>query len=206
MTIAIIEDIDDVRNGYYRYLSMQPEFEHVCTFESAELFIEHIQENNRIDVALLDIGLPKMNGIECMQLVKKLQPDMEIIMLTVYNDANRIFNSLCAGATGYLLKNTRLPEIKESILQIKKGMSPMDPTIARQVINYFNPKQNHSEKLSDKEMNVVIALADGLSYKLIADRFEVSINTIRFHIKSIYNKLQVNSKAQVISLYTKGHI
>lgn len=205
MKVAIVEDIDEIRNGYYAYLSCQPEFEKVYPFQSAEAFIEHLNEHT-IDVVLMDIGLPGMSGIECMQHVKKQQLSAEIIMLTVYDDGTRIFNSLCAGATGYLLKTAPLQEIKEAILQIKQGMSPMDPSIARRVVEYFNPKQKISEQLTEKELEVVRAISDGLSYKLIANRLSISINTVRHHIRAIYKKLQVNSKAEVIALYTKGKI
>ena len=151
--------------------------------------------------------MPGMSGIDGMKLIKREFPDIDIIMLTVYNDADKIFQSLCAGATGYLLKNTPLDEIREGIELLKKGGSPMSPQIARKVVEYFSTdKKALPSLLSEKENEIVIALVDGLSYKLIADRLNISIETVRFHIKNIYRKLHVHSKAEVISKSLKGEI
>ncbi|HSD63195.1 MAG TPA: response regulator transcription factor, partial [Ignavibacteriaceae bacterium] len=159
-------------------------------------------------VALVDIGLPGISGINGIKILRKEYPDINIIMLTVYNDPARIFNSLCAGASGYLLKNTPLEEIKKSIEILDSGGSPMSPEIARKVIDYFNTGKSEGYKsdLTKKENEIVNALVDGLSYKLIADRMEISIDTVRFHIRNIYRKLHVNSKSEVISKSLKGEI
>lgn len=207
MKIGIVEDIEDIRSSYRLYLEHQSEVAEVREFGNAEDFLLDINKGWQPQVVLMDIGLPGMSGVECMLKCKDMGVDFEIIMLTVYDDANRIFNSLCAGATGYLLKNSSLPEIYEAIKQCHSGQSPMDPSIARKVVEYFNPKKSAQlGELTDKEREVVVALSDGLSYKLIADRLGVSINTIRQHIRSVYKKLEVNSKGEVIALYSKGKI
>jgi DNA-binding NarL/FixJ family response regulator len=120
-------------------------------------------------------------------------------MLTVYTDQQKIFEALCAGASGYLLKNAPFEELKNSIIELKKGGAPMSPQIARKVIDYFKPKKEPKESvLSDKEKEVVVALVDGLSYKQIAERLFISFETVRSHIKNIYKKLHVHSKAEII--------
>jgi DNA-binding NarL/FixJ family response regulator len=168
-----------------------------------------IQGKDFPDVILMDIGLPGMSGISGMRLIKDGHPDADIIMLTVYNDWQKIFDSLCAGASGYLLKNTPLAEIKKAIESVHCGGAAMSPEIARKVMEYFSPKHEPSKPesfLTPKEKEIVIGLVDGLSYKMIANRMSLSIDTIRFHIKNIYRKLQVNSKAEIISKSLRGEI
>ncbi len=152
--------------------------------------------------------MPGISGINGIKILKHDYPGINIIMLTVYNDSTRIFNSLCAGASGYLLKNTPLEEIKKAIEELDSGGAPMSPEIARKVIEYFNPKKtnNYQSALTSKENEIVNLMVDGLSYKMIADRMGISIDTVRFHIKNIYRKLHVNSKGEVISKSLKGEI
>jgi DNA-binding NarL/FixJ family response regulator len=126
-------------------------------------------------------------------------------MFSVYDDSNRIFKALCAGASGYLLKNTRLEEIKKSIHTVYSGQAAMSPAIAKKVIDYFQPSKPESP-LTEKEQLVVQLLTDGLSYKMIADNMQISINTVGTHLRNIYKKLQVNSKAEVISKKMRGDI
>jgi DNA-binding NarL/FixJ family response regulator len=129
-------------------------------------------------------------------------------MLTIYHDSHKIFDSLVAGASGYLLKHTSLPEIKESIDLLLTGGAPMSPQIARKVIQHFNKPQpdKPDSGLTSREQDIVNGLVDGLSYKLIADRFDISIDTVRAHIRNIYKKLHVNSKAEVIAKSLRGEI
>jgi len=144
-----------------------------------------------------------------MKLIKNQHPEIEIIILTVYHDSHKIFDSLCAGASGYLLKHTSLPEIKEAIETLVDGGSPMSPQIARKVIDYFKKpeiKKEPESELTPREQEIVVGLVDGLSYKMIADRMGIAIDTVRAHIRNIYKKLHVNSKAEVIAKSLRGEI
>jgi DNA-binding NarL/FixJ family response regulator len=178
---------------------------------SVEEFLEKTKDSGLPDVILSDIGLPGMSGIDGITLLKEKDPEIDIIMVTVYNDWQKIFDSLKAGASGYLVKNTPLAEIKKAIETVHNGGSVMSPEIARKVMEFFSPPSAQGEKpaeaaLTPKEKQIVIGLVDGLSYKLLADRMGVSIDTIRFHIKNIYKKLHVNSKTEVISKSLRGEI
>ncbi len=206
--IGIVEDDEIIREGLCNFLNNQDNF--ICEIASGsfEEFLPGLIKSGPLDVVLADIGLPGISGINGIKILRKEYPDLNIIMLTVYNDATRIFSSLCAGATGYLLKNTPLEEIKRAIEVLDSGGSPMSPEIARRVVEYFNPSKPEGYKsgLTQKENEVVQALVEGLSYKLAADKLKISIDTIRFHIRNIYRKLHVNSKAEVISKSLKGEI
>lgn len=210
ITVGIIEDDGQIREGIRKYLSVQKEF--LCEYaeESVEDFLAQVNDRQFPDVILMDIGLPGMSGISGMRLIKERYPDVDIIMLTVYTEWQRIFDSLCAGASGYLLKNTPLTEIKKAIESVRAGGAAMSPEIARKVMEYFGPAGREAVKpessLTPKEKEIVVGLVDGLSYKMIADRMDVSIDTIRFHVKNTYKKLHVNSKAEVISKSLRGEI
>ncbi len=208
VSIAIIEDITEIRETLREFLKNQNEFLCELTSESVEDFLKNADSFLPPDIVLLDIGLPGISGISGMKLIKQKFPAVDIIMLTVYDDANKIFQSLCAGATGYLLKNTPLNKIKEAIIELSKGGAPMSPQIARKILEYFNPakKEKAQSPLTEKEQQIVAGLVDGLSYKLIASNLGNSIETIRHHIKNIYRKLHVNSKAEVIGKSLRGEI
>jgi DNA-binding NarL/FixJ family response regulator len=207
ISVGIVEDDTQIRTLLKQYLSRQEQFACDLAYGSVESFRNALTSENKPDVLLMDIGLPGMSGIDGMKLIRRDHPEIDIIMLTVYNDPDKIFKSLCAGATGYLLKNTPLEEIKEGIELLTRGGSPMSPQIARKVVQFFNTeKKAIISPLSEKENEIVIGLVDGLSYKLIADRMSISIETVRFHIKNIYRKLHVHSKAEVISKSLKGEI
>ncbi len=209
LQIGIVEDDADIRTAMVNYLNRQKTMR--CDFiaDSVESFLKLLEADSLPDVVLMDIGLPGMSGIDGIRIIKDQHPDIDIIMLTVYHDSHKIFNSLCAGASGYLLKNTPLEEIKNSIETLHDGGAPMSPQIARKVIQYFQPGKKLSQKkspLTPKEKEIVVGLVDGLSYKMIADRMDISIETVRYHIKNIYQKLHVHSKAEVISKSLRGEI
>lgn len=204
--LAIIEDIDDIRNTLADYFSQQPEVASVLAVDSMEGFFEAQRKGDTADVILSDIGLPGMNGIDGIKKIKDGYPSTDIIMLSVFNNSEKIFKSICAGATGYALKDTPLPELKKAILDVRAGGSYMTPSIARKVMEYFMPKKTAEDTLSVKEKQIVVAMTEGLSYKLIADRLSISIDGVRFHIKNIYRKLQINSKSELIGKYHKGEI
>ena len=202
--IAIIEDDLELKDLLKKYLNMQPEFECTTATESVEEFLESV--NEKPDVILSDIGLPGMSGIEGLKILKKKFPETEVVMLSVHDDSDSVFKSLCNGASGYLLKNTSIEQIKESIEILSQGGSPMSPNIARRVIDYFAPKKKVESPLSEREKDIVKGLVDGLSYKMIASKLNISIDTVRQHIRNIYRKLNVNCKAEVISKSFRGEI
>ncbi len=149
-----------------------------------------------------------MSGLEGIRLLKNARPKTDIIMLTSYEDSDRVFKALCAGADSYLVKRSGLDKIKEAIITVNRGGSYMSPSIARKVINHFAPKQDRPEEqlLTGRQQQIVTGLVDGLSYKMIADKYLISVETVRDHIKKIYKKLQVNSKAEVIRKRMEGEI
>lgn len=208
--VGIVEDNHKIRGLIQKYLDMQEGLSCKPAMESVEEMLEYLKENENPDVMLMDIQLPGMSGIEGIGIIKEKYPEIEIIMLTVYHDSHKIFDSLKAGASGYLLKHTSLPEIKESIENLAEGGAPMSPQIARKVIQHFNKPESKKKKeesdLTPREQDIVNGLVDGLSYKLIADRFDISIDTVRAHIRNIYKKLHVNSKAEVITKSLRGEI
>jgi DNA-binding NarL/FixJ family response regulator len=206
LTLAIVEDIADIRNNLAEFFAGQDEISEVTAVESMEDFFESLDRSHVPDIVLSDIGLPGMSGIEGIKRIKEQYPDTDVIMLSVFNNSERIFQSICAGATGYALKDTPLPELKKAVLDVHAGGSYMTPSIARKVMEYFMPKRSSDELLTAKEKQIVVAMTEGLSYKLIADRLSISIDGVRFHIKNIYRKLQVNSKAEVIGKFHKGEL
>ena len=208
ISVAIVEDDEVIREGVREYLDSQENM--ICTLakSSVERFLAVLNEENLPDVILMDIGLPGMSGISGMTLITEQYPGISIIMFTVYIDSHKIFDSLCAGASGYLLKNTSFPEMKQAIEIIYAGGSMMSPPIARKVMEHFRSgrKNQVQSPLTQKEKEIVQGLVDGLSYKMIADTASISIETVRTHIKNIYKKLHVHCKADVIRKSLSGEI
>lgn len=207
--IGIVEDNVKIRDLIQKFINMQENMNLGLAVDSVEEMLELLKDGKNPDVLLMDIQLPGMSGIEGIKIIKQKYPEIEIIMLTIYHDSHKIFDSLCAGASGYLLKHTSLPEIKESIENLMNGGAPMSPQIARKVIQHFNdpqPEKKPESNLTTREQDIVNGLVDGLSYKLIADRYSISIDTVRAHIRNIYKKLHVNSKAEVIAKSLRGEI
>ncbi len=205
MKIAIVEDHRIIRNGLELYFKSIPDFNCDIAVESVEDFLKCIVNSPEIDVVLLDINLPGMTGIEGIHHIKHQYPNISIIMLTIYKDEKHVFDALKAGADGYLLKNTPLKTIKKGLLQILEEGAPISPLVAKKVINFFNPqkrnKKNGFEELTAREIEVLHAMSEGLAAKNIADKLFVSIDTVRFHTKNIYKKLQVNSKLGAVKKY-----
>lgn len=205
MNIAIVEDHKVIREGLEAYFKSRSEFTCNIVVDSVEAFLKCIGKSPELEVVLLDINLPGMTGIEGIHHIKHQYPNVSIIMLTIYKDEKHVFDSLKAGADGYLLKNTPLKEIKKGILQVLEEGSPISPLIAKKVISFFNPqkkiKQANFEELTAREIEVLQALSEGLALKNIADKLFVSIDTIRYHTKNIYKKLHVNSKLGAVKKY-----
>ena len=204
--LGIIEDESLVLENLTLFFEHQPDIDVVLTANSVEEFLEEV-EGVPIDVLLLDIGLPGMSGLEAIRIIKNFNPAPDILMLTSFDDNDKVFKALCAGADAYLLKRTPLKSIREAITTVHKGGSYMSPSIARKVIDYFAPKTpSKNELLTSRQLQVVEGLVDGLSYKMIADKYLISVETVRDHIKKIYKKLHVNSKAEVIKKRLNGEI
>lgn len=208
INVAIIEDDEEVREAFCEYIGIQNNFVCKLAKESVESFLHCLESDDLPDIVLMDIGLPGMSGISGIKLIKERYPEINIVMLTVHNEPQKIFQSLCAGASGYLLKTTPFKEITNSLTELYSGGAPMSPQIARKVIEYFQPseKQVSKSNLTKKEKEIVMNLVEGLSYKMIADSQNISIETVRSHIKNIYSKLHVHCKADVIRKSLQGEI
>ncbi|MBS1601726.1 MAG: response regulator transcription factor [Bacteroidetes bacterium] len=204
--VAIIEDDKTIREGIAELISAQKEIELIGSFEDAESFMKDI-EKLRPDVALIDIELPGHSGISCVQYLKPRYPGVQFMMFTVFNNPNRTFDALFAGATGYILKSEPSDKIIEAIKEIHKGNSPMSPQIARFVVDHFN-RQNkssaHIESLSPREREVLAYLSRGFVYKEIADKMTISVDTVRSFIRKIYEKLHVHNRTEAINKFREG--
>ena len=198
--MAIVEDIDEIRNGLQTLINSASGFECLHTFNSAMQAIEFLPKL-KIDVVLMDINMPGIKGVEAVKRLKPAMPDTQFMMCTVYEEDNYIFDSLQAGATGYILKNTPPEQLLAAITEVTNGGSPMTGSIARKVIIAFQPKNNIAPEndLSPREKEIVDALAKGLRYKEIADRCNVSLDTVRSHVRNIYKKLQVQSRTEALN-------
>jgi DNA-binding NarL/FixJ family response regulator len=194
LPIAIIEDQPELRTALADYLCQQPEFRCVLVVGSVEEFLAGAGSAHPTPQLILsDIGLPGRSGIEGLPLIRQRLP-------SVFNDAERVVEALRAGAVGYLEKDTLPAQVKEALLQVAAGGSPMSPGVARHVVRFFQPAPTEQprEALTPREQEVVRAIEDGLSYKLVAKRLFISVDTVRAHIRSVYRKLEVNSKADIL--------
>jgi len=199
--VAIVEDIDDIRKGLAMIINSSDDIECKHTFSNAEKAFE-VLSVQPVDVVLVDINLPGgMNGIELVHRLKPIHPDMQFMMCTVYEDSELVFKALKVGATGYILKNTQPAKMLEAIREIHSGGSPMSAQIARTVILTFHkPAVNDATHLLTKrEQELLELLAQGFRYKEIADKLSLSIDTIRTHIRNIYRKLEVQSRAEALN-------
>lgn len=199
--LGIIEDDEQIRKMLVNFFKDQTGISCLLAAHSVESFFEQWKDDITLDIVLSDIGLPGESGIKGISRIKRHAPKCQVIMLTVYDDANRVFQALCNGASGYLLKQTPLPKIKEAVMSLYEGGAPMSPGIARKVVEYFNPKHTEDlqEKLTPRETQVVEAIEEGLTNKEVAIRFDISLETVKYHIKHIYEKLEVNSRHALIS-------
>ena len=199
--VAIIEDVREIREGLGRLVGSTPGFRCTGIYASMEEALEKIP-HNLPDLVLSDIGLPGMDGINGIRLLKDRYPDLNILMLTVYDDNERIFDALCAGACGYLLKKTPWPRLVEALKEAVEGGSPMSPEVARRVITVFReikPPKQADHELTPHETRLLRMLVEGHSYKTAAAQLNVSVNTIKFHLRHIYEKLQVHTKSEAVA-------
>ena len=199
-SIAIIEDHDQIRQFLAENIRMQIDVKRLEEFPDGESAME-VLSSNPVEIALFDIQLPGMSGIQCLQKLKSLHPRMQMMVLTVYDNADTIFDALKAGASSYILKSTAPEKIIEAIEELHTGGSPISSQIARKVIEAFQVKEKvntHFEELSRREQEILEQLSRGYRYKEIAEKLHISTETVRTHIRNIYEKLQVNSRTDAL--------
>lgn len=207
--IAIVEDNKALRNSFIELFKIYIDYELVGIFPDANNIEKNIQECNP-DVVLMDIQMPGINGIQAVKILKAKFPDLKIIIQTVFEDENYIFEAICSGASGYLLKKSSPDEYIAAINDVINGGAPMTGSIAKKVLSMF--KASHQKlvpatfDLSEREIEILQHLVKGLGYKMIADKCNISYNTVRFHMKNIYSKLQVESMTEAVSLALKNNI
>ncbi len=198
--VAIIEDDRATREGLAMLINGTPGYRCRATFRSVEDALRSIG-GDPPDVLLLDIGLPGMKGSEGASLLKEECPSTQILMLTVYAEEDKVFESICNGACGYLLKETPPARLLEAISEARRGGSPMSPEIARKVVALFQktgPPEKLDEQLTPQELRLLKLLVEGYSYQGAADRLNISVNTVRDYIRSIYDKLHVHSRSEAV--------
>jgi DNA-binding NarL/FixJ family response regulator len=212
LRIAIFDDNKNIRESIGLLLKTEPDFEVAGSFSHVLDCIEDIKEC-KPDVILMDIEMPGMTGIEAVKFVKKEFPHIQILMQTVFEDDDRVFDSICAGASGYLLKNFLNTKLVDSIKELQFGGSPMSPSIARKVLNkmqqipeHVKPEEAPDYHLTNREKEVLACIVNGLAYKMIADQLTISYETVRSHVKKIYEKLHVASLTEVVSKAMKERI
>jgi DNA-binding NarL/FixJ family response regulator len=204
-SVSIVDDEKKLCESIAAFLNGSPGFRCVSIYGSAETALQRLPADQP-DVVLMDINMAGMNGIECARRLKALNPRIQILMLTVYDDTDQIFKALAAGATGYLLKRHDPEELLQAIRDVQDGGSPMSNSIARKVVASFQKADLIGEKenqLSAREQAVLDCLARGLPYKQIGDELGISINTIRSHLRHIYEKLHVQSRTEAVAKYLR---
>ncbi len=196
ISVAIVEDDQDIRESLAILINGTQGYVCSDTFGDCESAIKEI-ENNMPDVVLMDIGLPGMSGIEGIRIIKEKLPDVDILVLTVHGDSKLVFEALCAGACGYLVKDTPPARLLEAIKEAYEGGAPMSSQIARMVVSSF--KIHPHPQITARETEVLTKLCEGMSYKMIAGALFISEETVRRHIKNIYRKLEVSSKSEAVA-------
>lgn len=201
LRLAIIEDQEQIREGLRLLIDGTPGHKCIAACGTVDEALKQFAREAP-DVALVDIGLPGISGIEGTRMLKQRYPAIQVIILTVYDDDERIFQALCAGAFGYLLKNTPPARLIESIREVANGGAPVSPEIARRVITLFQkvrPLERAEYELTPHEIRVLKLLVEGHNYKTAAAELQVSVNTISFHVRRIYEKLHVHSKSEAVA-------
>jgi DNA-binding NarL/FixJ family response regulator len=207
--VAIFDDNTELRESLFNLVDASEGFICVGAFANCERVLQNI-EDSKPDVILMDIEMPVVSGIDAVRLIKGKFPEVKILMQTIFEEDDKIFQSICNGAEGYILKNTAPEEILDSIREINEGGAPMTPAIAIKVLRMFKinlaGSTDDSFHLSTREKEILKCLVEGMSYKMIADSCFISIETVSGHIKNIYKKLQVHSKGEAVAKAIKGKI
>jgi len=207
--VAIFDDNTQLRESLFDLVEASDGFICVGAFPNCENVLQNVKDT-KPDVVLMDIEMPVVSGIDAVILVKEKFPDVKILMQTIFEDDEKVFQSICNGAEGYILKNTAPGEILLSLKEIYEGGAPMTPAIATKVLRMFknnlSAKKDESFNLSIREKEILKHLVEGLSYKMIADACFISLETVSGHMKNIYKKLQVHSKGEAVAKAIKGNI
>jgi DNA-binding NarL/FixJ family response regulator len=206
ISISIVEDDDWIRDNLACQIDLSPGYRCISRYRTAEEALAGLP-TDAPDVVLMDINLPGLSGIECVRRLKALKPSLNILMLTVYEESDQIFDSLRAGASGYLLKRSAETELLDAIAQVHQGGSPMSSLVARKVVQFFNHLGDAApelQRLSPREKEILEWLSRGAAYKEIGDRLSLSIHTVRMHIRGIYGKLQVHSRGEAVAKYLRS--
>jgi DNA-binding NarL/FixJ family response regulator len=201
ITVAIVEDLDEVREGLKNFINLDPEVNVVASYGNAEIASEELPGLDA-DIAIMDINLPGMSGIDCIRTVKSKCPVTQFMMFTVYENDDKVFEALKAGASGYILKKTGPSHIIEALKELHNGGSPMSASIARKLVASYHREDNTSvfeALLTQRETNILHLLSQGLLYKEIADHLSISTGTVRQHIHRIYEKLHVQNRTEAIN-------
>ena len=206
--LAIVEDDPDIRALVHHFMRRQPDIECVLVADSVEDFLRQLPDALPPQAILLDIGLPGLNGVEALPLITARLPGVEILMHTVFEDPDHIYNALCRGASGYVLKNTPLAQIKDAIVDVMQGGAPMSRAVARRVLAHFKPTPTSQPTLlSDRERTILDALVQGRSDKQMAVLFDLTPETVRTYVKRIYKKLQVTEgRTELIRRAGRGEL
>ncbi len=205
--VSIYDDSWALRESLSKLFAAFPQFELIGAYPNATLILENCRYQ-KPDVILMDIDMPGISGIEAVTMLKDNFPDIKVLMLTVFDDNHRIFQSICNGAVGYILKKEEPRKIVEAVQQAYEGGAPMSPSIAVKILTMFrhhNRSLKEENTLSARELEVLSLLSKGLSYKMIAAETDICIDTVRFHIKKIYEKLQVHSMTEAVSKAIKNN-
>jgi DNA-binding NarL/FixJ family response regulator len=205
ISVSIVEDNDKLRATLARVLNRAEGFRCLSQYANAEDALKDLPQV-RPDVVLMDINLPGMNGVQCVRQLKALLPQIQVMMLTVYEDTENIFNALAAGASGYMLKRTSSKELLEAIQDVQRGGSPMTMHIARKVVQSFQhtaATAQSTENLSEREQQVLDCLSRGLMYKEIAEKLGISYETVHTYIRRIYEKLQVRTRTEAVAKFLR---
>ncbi|HEY2082474.1 MAG TPA: response regulator transcription factor [Verrucomicrobiae bacterium] len=203
--ISIVEDSDKFRETLARVLNRAEGFCCISHYPNAEDALKALPQA-KPEVVLMDINLPGMNGVECVRQLKQSLPTVQVMMLTVYEDTENIFNALAAGASGYMLKRTPRDELLDAIREVHRGGSPMTTHIARKVVQSFQravPAASATEALSPREQEVLDCLAQGFLYKEIAEKLSISYETVHTYIRRIYEKLQVRTRTEAVAKFLR---
>ena len=207
INLAIVEDLEEIRNALQNFINLDNDLNVIGAFSNAEEALE-VLPALQPDLVMMDINLPGMSGIECIRKVKPLCPSTQFMMFTVYEDDEKVFEALKAGASSYILKKSGSQKISEALKELYHGGSPMSADIARKVVSIFHARENQTDisyHLTKREIDILHWLAKGLLYKEIAPQLHISTNTVKQHIHNIYEKLHVQNRTEALSKYFGGH-